>query len=91
MAAKPADEGNATAALADALAALGETSEADSAYARAVELLEGSGRWRSASAACRAWGRMLREQGGEKRALDVLDRAAELGMRAAPDTAHAER
>jgi transcriptional regulator with XRE-family HTH domain len=91
MAAKPADEGNATAALADALAALGEASEADGAYSRAVELLEGSGRWRSASAACRAWGRMLREQGREERALDVLDRAAELGMRAAPDTAHAER
>jgi hypothetical protein len=34
---------------------------------------------------------MLREQGREEQALDVLDRAAELGMRAAPDAAHAER
>ena len=30
-------------------------------------------------------GEMLRENGREERALDVLDRAAELGMRAAPD------
>jgi transcriptional regulator with XRE-family HTH domain len=91
LAAKPADEGNARFALADSLAALNESSDADGEYARAVELLEGSGRWRSASTACRAWGRMLRAQGREAQALDVLDRAAELGMRAAPDSAHVER
>jgi transcriptional regulator with XRE-family HTH domain len=91
VAAKPADEGHATFVLADALVAAGERSEADSMYARAVELLEASGRWRSASTACRAWGRLLREDGREERALDELDRAAELAMRATPDPAHAER
>lgn len=91
LAGKPADEGSATAALADALAAQGETSEADRSYARAVELLESSGRWRAASATCRAWGRMLRQQGREEQALDVLDRAAELAMRATPEGARTER
>ncbi len=41
--------------------------------------------------ACRAWGRMLREAGREEQALDVLERAAELGMKAAPAETHAER
>jgi transcriptional regulator with XRE-family HTH domain len=89
IATKPADEGHAAFALADALVACGERDEADTSYARAVELLESSGRWRSASSACRQWGRMLRENGSEERALDALDRAAELAMRAAPDAAHA--
>jgi transcriptional regulator with XRE-family HTH domain len=91
VAGKPADEGHATYVLADALVASGESTEADTMYARAVELLEASGRWRSASSACRAWGRMLRAQAREEQALDVLDRAAELAMRAAPEVAHAER
>jgi transcriptional regulator with XRE-family HTH domain len=91
VAAKPADEGHATYVLADALVASGKSSEADAMYVRAVELLEASGRWRSASGACRAWGRMLRAQAREEQALDVLDRAAELAMRAAPEVAHAER
>jgi hypothetical protein len=34
---------------------------------------------------------MLRAQAREEQALDVLDRAAELAMRAAPEVAHAER
>ena len=38
--------------------------------------------------ACRAWGRLLRDNGRETQALDVLDKAAELGMRAAPEAAH---
>ena len=89
--AQPADEGVALHALADALVASGEMAEADRSYERAVELLEESGRWRNASGACRAWGRMLRAQAREEQALDVLDRAAELAMRAAPEVAHAER
>jgi tetratricopeptide (TPR) repeat protein len=90
-AAQPADEGAALHALADAVAATGEIDSADDLYARAVDLLESSGRWRNASTACRAWGRVLRENGREDRALDVLDRAAELGMRATPDGARVER
>jgi hypothetical protein len=34
---------------------------------------------------------MLRQAGREPEALDVLDRAAALGMRAAPDSAPVER
>lgn len=91
LAPRPADEGHARWALADALAAQGAIDDADTSYARAVELLESSGRWRSASTACRAWGRLLRENGREEKALDVLDRAAGLGTHRAPDAALAER
>jgi tetratricopeptide (TPR) repeat protein len=90
-AAQPADEGAALHALADALTAAGETDEALQSYARAVDLLEQSGRWRNASSACRDWGRALRTLNRETEAMDVLDRAAELGLRAAPEAAHADR
>ena len=89
--AQPADEGAALHALADALAASGDIAEALSSYERAAALLEESGRWRNAASACRAWGRTLREQNRETEAMDVLDRAAELGLRAVPDGARAER
>jgi transcriptional regulator with XRE-family HTH domain len=87
----PADEGLAFGALGDALALSGETPGADEAYRRSVALLEEQGRWRDASAACRAWARMLRQVGREQQALDVLDRAAELGLRATPADARVER
>lgn len=90
-ASKPADEGHASSALADALTALDDVAGAHESYARAVDLLESSGRWRSASTACRAWGRLLRDHGRESEALDVLDRAAELGMRATPEGARSQR
>jgi transcriptional regulator with XRE-family HTH domain len=85
------DRGLAEFALADGLALGGDVSAAGDAYQTASDLLEQQGRWRDATNACRAWARMLREQGDEQRAIDVLDRAAELGTRAAPDgarTAH---
>jgi hypothetical protein len=41
--------------------------------------------------ACRAWGRMLRKNGREEHALDVLERAADLGLRASPAESRAER
>jgi len=85
------DEGYASGALADALALAGDTAAADAAYSRSVELLEGQGRWRDAALACRTWGHMLRDAGREQQALDVLDRAAELGMKATPADVHAER
>jgi transcriptional regulator with XRE-family HTH domain len=90
-AAQPADEGLATYALADALALAGDLAAANESYERAVELLEGAGRWHAASSACRTWGRLLRDQGEEQRAMDALDRAAELGTRAAPEGARAVR
>jgi tetratricopeptide (TPR) repeat protein len=86
----PIDEGLALFALADGLALGGDFKGADEAYAQCVDQLEEAGRLRSASTACRAWGRLLREH-GDDRALDVLDRAADLGMRAVPQSAHADR
>jgi tetratricopeptide (TPR) repeat protein len=88
---QPMERGLSLFALADAFALGGRTVEASSTYDEAVSLLEETGQWRYASAAARAWGRLLREHGQESVALDVLDRAAALGTRAAPDTARAER
>jgi hypothetical protein len=85
----PPDRGDALAALADGLALNGDPDAADGAYRDAVDALEAHRRWRPAANACRAWARMLRDHDREALALDVLDRAAELGMRAAP--AHADR
>jgi transcriptional regulator with XRE-family HTH domain len=85
------EKGLSTHALADALALGGKADEASAAYKQAVDLLETAGQWRPASAAARAWGRLLREQGQESEAFDVLDRAAELGMRATPEGIRAER
>jgi ATP/maltotriose-dependent transcriptional regulator MalT len=87
----PADEGLAFSALGDGLALAGENPGADEAYRRAVDLLEAQGRWRDATQACRSWAQMLRTTGHEEQALDVLDRATELGLRAAPTEARAER
>jgi transcriptional regulator with XRE-family HTH domain len=84
------DHGHALTALGDALALRGDTAEADTAYREGVDALEAAGRWRPAANACRAWGNVLRSGGREAEALDVLDRAAELGMRATPQT-HADR
>jgi tetratricopeptide (TPR) repeat protein len=86
----PTEEGLAFSALADALVLTGETPGADEAFRRAVNLLEGEGRWRDATTTCRSWARMLRQMGREEQALDVLDRAAELAMRATPADARVE-
>jgi transcriptional regulator with XRE-family HTH domain len=87
----PVDRGLALAVLGDGLSLTADTTAAGKAYAEAVELLEGQGRWRPAATTALAWGRMLRHTGHEAEALDVLDRAAALGMRATPDGAHVDR
>ena len=87
----PADQGLGYSALADGLALSGDKAAAGDAYAKAVELLESQGRWRPAANACRAWAHMLRDQGRDEEAMDALDRAAELGMRASPDASRVER
>lgn len=87
----PVDDGRAFAALGDGLALEGESPAAEEAYRRAAEVLETHGRWRDAANACRAWARILRESQDEQQALDVLERAAELGMRALPAEARAGR
>jgi transcriptional regulator with XRE-family HTH domain len=89
--ANPVDEGLAFFALGDGLALAAEHPGADEAYRRAVDVLEQQHQWRDATNACRAWARMLRENGREEQALDVLERAAELGMRVNPSDARAER
>jgi transcriptional regulator with XRE-family HTH domain/pyrimidine deaminase RibD-like protein len=86
-----ADRGVALSALADALALDGQHEAAGAAYREAVDLLEAAGWWRPAANACRAWGQMLRASGDESQALDVLDRATSLGMRAAPQHARSDR
>jgi transcriptional regulator with XRE-family HTH domain len=87
----PADRGVALAALGDGLALTADAAGAGKAYAEAVGLLEEQGLWRHAATTALAWGRMLRHVGREAEALDVLDRAAAIGMRATPDGAHVER
>jgi transcriptional regulator with XRE-family HTH domain len=87
----PADRGEALSALADGLAFNGEREAAEAAYRESVQLLEDHGRWRPAASTCRAWSQMLRLDGREADALDVLDRAADLGMRATPQHARADR
>jgi tetratricopeptide (TPR) repeat protein len=87
----PIDEGLAFSALGEALTLGDEPDAADQAFRRGVGLLEEQGHWRDATNACRAWARMLRQVGREQQALDVLDRAAELAMRATPADARVER
>lgn len=77
----PAERGNATWALAEGLALTGELDDAFEAFGSAVDLLGDQGRWREASQAARAWARLLREQGREADALDVLERATDLAVR----------
>ena len=85
----PAETGTAFAALADGLALQNELEAANEAFRRAVDLLADQRRWREATLACQAWGRMLRKAGREEQALDVLERAAELGLHTKPATATA--
>jgi transcriptional regulator with XRE-family HTH domain len=87
----PVDRGLALSALGEGLTLQGDYAGADEAFGEAVELLEAQGRWHHAAAACTAWGRMLRKSASEQRAMDVLERAAELGLRATSASAHSER
>jgi transcriptional regulator with XRE-family HTH domain len=87
----PAERGLALHALADGLALQQRHDEADATYAQAVEVLEQRRRWREATQAARAWARMLRAAGREPAALEVLERAAELGLRAMPADVRSDR
>jgi tetratricopeptide (TPR) repeat protein len=81
---QPAELGSAFCALGEGLTLQGEPDAANEAFRRAVDLLADQRRWREATHACQAWGKMLRKAGREEQALDVLERAAELGMHIAP-------
>jgi transcriptional regulator with XRE-family HTH domain len=87
----PAELGSAFFALGEGLSLEHEQQGADEAFRHAVELLEQQSQWREATQACRAWARTLRAAGREEQALDVLDRAAELGLRATPTEAQTAR
>ncbi|HKI92251.1 MAG TPA: helix-turn-helix domain-containing protein [Gaiellaceae bacterium] len=89
--AMPAERGTALYALGEGLALTGRHLPADDAFREAVSLLEGQRQWRETTLACRAWARMLRAAGREEQALDVLERASELGLRATPTEARADR
>jgi tetratricopeptide (TPR) repeat protein len=80
----PAELGAAHAALAEGLALRDEWDDAGAAFTRALELLTEQRRWREAAHVAQSWGRLLRKAGRESEALDVLDQATELGLRAAP-------
>jgi transcriptional regulator with XRE-family HTH domain len=80
----PEERGAAYFVLGDGFALESDYERADDAYRSAVQLLEEQHQWREATQACRSWARMLRSAGREDQALDVLDRAAELGLKAAP-------
>jgi transcriptional regulator with XRE-family HTH domain len=86
----PTDEGYAHAALAGAQARAGDADAADASYRRGVDLLEQQGRWRDAAQTCREWGQMLRST-DETKAIDILDRAAQLGLRVTPAESSAHR
>jgi tetratricopeptide (TPR) repeat protein len=88
---QPAELGSAFYALGEGLTLQGETDAANEAYRRAVDLLADQRQWREAAQACQAWGRMLRKVGREEQALDVLERAAELGLHTTPASAAADR
>jgi tetratricopeptide (TPR) repeat protein len=83
----PAETGSAFWALGEGLGGQKEWDAANEAFRRAVDLLSGQNRWREATQACQAWGKMLRVAGREAQALDVLERAAELGLRVRPAVA----
>ena len=77
----PAEQGAALAVLAEALGKQRDE-RADQTFRQAAELLERHGHRVDLADAYRAWGRYLRAAGRESEALDVLDKAAELGASA---------
>jgi transcriptional regulator with XRE-family HTH domain len=87
----PAELGLAFAALGEGLGLEGEPDASTEAFRRSVDLLETQRRWREATQACQAWGKMLRRSGRESQALDVLERASELRLRATPATTASAR
>lgn len=86
----PIDQGYASAALADALALIGDHGPAEDAYRRSVELHEKQGLARDAAQTCRSWGNLLQKTGRDGHAAAILDRATDLMLRATPAEAHAQ-
>jgi len=79
--AHPAEQGTAWWALGEALGAKDDVAGADDAFRRATDLLGEHGPRRDCTEAFRSWAKLLRSEGRESDALDVLERAAELAAR----------
>src|SRR5918999_293058 len=77
----PGERGVAWLALGDGLRLEGDLAGAEDAYRRSADSFEHGGRPEDAAAAYRAWGRLLREAGREREALDVLEKAADAAVR----------
>jgi tetratricopeptide (TPR) repeat protein len=76
----PGERGDASWALAEGYGLEGDVDSADAAFGEAVELLAAGHRpSRDSAAACRSWAKLLRRAGREQEALDVLERAVEIG------------
>jgi tetratricopeptide (TPR) repeat protein len=76
--------GTALWALAEGLVLEQELEGSSEVFAEAVDLLATNRRWREASQACRSWGSALRAADKPDQAFDVLERASDLALRAAP-------
>jgi tetratricopeptide (TPR) repeat protein len=76
----PGERGDASWALAEGYGLEGDIDLADAAFREAVELLTAGHRpSRDSAAVCRSWAKLLRRAGREQEALDVLERAVEIG------------
>lgn len=84
------EQGEAYWALAKGLSLLGDFDEADVAFRSAVEHLEAQHDWRTASQASRDWADALRKEGRSGRAMEALERATELALKASQATRLAE-
>jgi transcriptional regulator with XRE-family HTH domain len=73
------EKGTAVWALAEARALTKDVDGADDAFRDATELLAEHGHRRDYLEAYRSWGKFLRRAGREDQALEVLERAADLG------------
>jgi tetratricopeptide (TPR) repeat protein len=76
------EQGAAIVTLGRGLAMQGNVEAASDAYRRAVDLLAVHGRRHEAAKAAVEWGTFLRECGREDEAGPVLQRAADLGLKA---------
>ena len=85
------ERGNALWALAEARALNDDADGANEAFRQATDLLGEHGHRRHHVEAYRAWGKFLRRAGREEQALEVLERAADLGAEPAAVESHTHR
>jgi tetratricopeptide (TPR) repeat protein len=86
----PNEQGQIWWALAEARSGAGEPG-ADQAFANAVELLAEHGTVREHANLLRVYGRYLRDEGREREALDIFERAADIAANLQGERATADR